>query len=134
MPHFNALCILSLSCPFHRYRFPTMSFGLWWALMSLSYFLVNLVGPSAATSWANDHGWRVAIQMPAVISMVIASALYFLNIDKPSDVGYQNQKYTQGKGRVKYAPSTHMRSCLSITPCVNRQLLMYCLYGPSYLQ
>lgn len=65
--------------------------------MSLSYFLVNLIGPFAASSWANDHGWRVAIQMPAVISMVIASALYFLNIDKPSDVGYQDHKFTQGE-------------------------------------
>ncbi|XP_067936817.1 glucose-6-phosphate exchanger SLC37A4-like [Watersipora subatra] len=78
-----------------RAWFPTISFGLWWALMSLSYFLTNLIGPAAANNWANEHGWRVAIQMPAVISMVVASALYFLNIDKPSDVGYQNQKFTQ---------------------------------------
>ncbi|KAF6037978.1 SLC37A4 [Bugula neritina] len=83
-----------------RNWFPSVTFGLWWAMISLSYFIVNLVGPPMANSWATDHGWRVAIQMPAVISMVVSTALYFMNFDKPSDVGYTDQESEKDWGQL----------------------------------
>ena len=58
--------------------------------------MVGIIGPSVANSWATDYGWKVAIQMPAVISMVLATALYFTVFDKPSDVGYLDQNFGGG--------------------------------------
>lgn len=80
-----------------RARFPSTSFGLWWSLFNLSFFATNMIGPGVANSWATEHGWQVAIQMPAVISMVVAFPLYFTNFDKPSDVGYEDQEIRGGK-------------------------------------
>lgn len=77
-------------------RFPKESFGFWWATMSQSYFFVGLTGPIIANTWANNHGWRVAVQMPAVISMVVAAAVYFTAFEKPSDVGYIDQTFPGG--------------------------------------
>ena len=55
------------------------------------------MGTPLATAWANKLGWRTAVQMPAVIGLVMSPMLFFINFDKPADVGYANQRYQGGK-------------------------------------
>lgn len=106
--HCLLLPSLSPSSPaayFNTCRFPSHSFGFWWAVINQSSFLVALFGSPIANSWAHEHSWRIAIQMPAVISMLTALAFYFANFNRPSEVGYLNQDFKRGKQKCRHLDS-----------------------------
>jgi len=63
-----------------------------------------------ATAIAVDHGWRLAITVPALIAIFMSIVLLFVTIDKPSDVGYEDQLTLGGKATLnitKFSILTH---------------------------
>ena len=52
---------------------------------------ISAAGPGLASAIAVAHGWKMAIQVPALLAIVSAPAVMVCTWDKPSDVGYEDQ-------------------------------------------
>ncbi|XP_067930185.1 glucose-6-phosphate exchanger SLC37A4-like [Watersipora subatra] len=77
-----------------RSWFPPPQFGLCYALLSSAVNVIATLGPGVANALAYAYGWRFAIQIPSIISILSSGVLYYCLWDRPSDVGYEDQ-YSQ---------------------------------------
>ena len=77
-------------------RFPPPQFGLIYAMLSSATNVIGTLGPGVANALAYGYGWRLALQLPAILSLLAAAVGYFVLWDRPSDVGYEDQ-YSRGK-------------------------------------
>lgn len=74
-----------------RQWFHPGQFGFWWGLLSTSMNVAAALGHPLATFLAINHGWHVAIQMPAILSMGFAILFYIAVHSKPSECGHVDQ-------------------------------------------
>ena len=71
------------------------------------------LGPSLALSFSVAHGWRTALQIPALLAIVLSACIPLITVDKPSDVGYEDQT-TLGSMYVIVMSSVNILNCFKI--------------------
>ncbi|XP_067944937.1 glucose-6-phosphate exchanger SLC37A4-like [Watersipora subatra] len=73
-----------------------VNFGLWYAMLASAANLIGALGPGLANALANAQGWRLGIQIPALVALIASPVAYFTIWDTPAMAGYEVE-FNNGK-------------------------------------
>ncbi|XP_067930198.1 glucose-6-phosphate exchanger SLC37A4-like [Watersipora subatra] len=120
-----------------RAWFPPTQFGLWYALVCTVPNAIATVGPNLAAGLCVNYGWRVSVQIPALIALFASPIVGYVAVDRPSDVGYEDQLSLSGgvlQGHWSDLAGSDFMALLASTLCLLSLVKTTCMeWGSTYL-